>query len=147
MTSLKNPIFMGFLGVIVFLVPLSGKHRISERNKLFFHVEQKEGEIVQRIEKTRVKCGIQFSLVIQSYPNLCDPMDCSTPGLPVHHQLPEFAQTHVHWVGEAIQPSHPLWSPSPPGFNLFQWVSSSHQLAKALEFQLQHQSFQWTLRT
>ena len=77
----------------------------------------------------------------------------STPGLPVHHQLPEFTQTHVHRIGDAIQPSHPLSSPSPPAFNLsqhqglFQWVSSSHQVAKVLEFQLQHQSFQWTPRT
>ena len=74
-------------------------------------------------------------------------MDCSTPGLPVHHQLPELTQTRVHWVGDTIQPSHPLSSPSPPGFNLsqhqglYQWVSSSHQVAKVLEFQLQHQSF------
>ena len=80
-------------------------------------------------------------------------MDCSMPGLPVHHQLPEFTQTHVHWVGDAIQPSHPLSSPSPPAFNLsqhqglFQWVSSSHQVVKVLEFQLQHQSCQWTFRT
>ena len=84
---------------------------------------------------------------------LCDPMDCSTPGLPVHHQLPEFTQTHVHWVSDAIQPSHPLSSPSPPALNLsqhqglFQWVSSSHQVAKVLEFQLQHQFFQWIFRT
>ena len=90
---------------------------------------------------------VQFSLVAQSCPTLWDPMDCSTPGFPVHHQLPEFTQTHVHWVGDAIQPSHPLSSPSPPAFNLswhqalFQWVSSSHQVAKVLEFQLQHQSF------
>ena len=74
-------------------------------------------------------------------------MDCSTPGLPVHHQLPESTQTHVHWFGDAIQPSHPLSSPSPPALNLsqhqglFKWVSSSHQVAKVLEFQLQHQSF------
>ena len=79
-------------------------------------------------------------------------MDCSMPGFPVHHQLPELAQTHVHWVGDAIQPSHPLFSPSPPAFNLsqhqslFKWISSSHQVAKVLEFQLQYQSFQWTLR-
>ena len=58
--------------------------------------------------------------VTKLYPTLCDPMDCSTPGLPVHHQLPEFTQTHVHRVGDAIQPSHPLLSPSPPAFNLFQ---------------------------
>ena len=79
-------------------------------------------------------------------------MDCSTPGFPVHHQLPEFTQTHVHCSGDAIQPSHPLSSHS-PAFNLsqhqgiFQWVSSSHQVAKVSELQLQHQSFQWIFRT
>ena len=62
----------------------------------------------------------QFSSVTQPCPTLCDPMNRSTPGLPVHHQLPEFTQTHVHWVGNAIQPSHPLSSPSPPAFNLSQ---------------------------
>ena len=97
--------------------------------------------------------SVQFSSVTQSCPTLCDPMNRSTPGLPVHHQLPEFSQTHVHWVGEAIQPSHALSSPSPPSLNLsqhqglFKWVSSSHEVAKVLEFQLQHQSFQWTPRT
>ena len=95
----------------------------------------------------------RFSSVAQSYLTLCDLMDCTTPGLPVHHQLLESTQTHVHWVGDAIQPSHPLSSPSPPAFNLsqhqglFQWVSSLHQVAKVLEFQLQHQSFQWIFRT
>ena len=80
-------------------------------------------------------------------------MDCSKPGLPVHHQLLEFIQTHLHGVGNAIQPFHPLSSPSPPALNLsqhqglFKWVSSSHQMAKVLEFQLQHQSFQWKPRT
>ena len=84
---------------------------------------------------------------------ICDPMNHSMPGLPVHHQLPEFTQTQVHWVGDAIQPSHPLSSPSPPAPNpsqhqgLFQWVNSSHEVAKVLEFQSQHQSFQWTPRT
>ena len=79
-------------------------------------------------------------------------MDCSTPGLPVHHQLPEPTQTHVYWVGDAIQLSHPLFSPSPPALNpsqhqgLFKWVSSPHQVAKVLEFQLQYQSFQWIFR-
>ena len=79
---------------------------------------------------------------------LCNPMDHSTPGLPVHHQLQEFTQTHVHWVSDTIQTSHSLSSPSPPAFNLsqhqglFQRVSSSHQIAKVLEFQLQHQSYQ-----
>ena len=73
--------------------------------------------------------------------------------LPVHHQLPELTQTHVHWVGVAIQSSHPLSSPSPPAFNLsqhqglFKWVSSLHQVAKVSEFQLQHQSFPWSPRT
>ena len=77
-------------------------------------------------------------------------MNHSTPGLPVHHQLPESTQTHVHWVGDTIQPSHPLLSPSPPALNLsqdqrlFQGVSPPHQVAKVLEFQVQHQSFQWT---
>ena len=84
---------------------------------------------------------------------LCSPVNRSTPGLPVHHQLLQFTQTHSHGVGDAIQPSHPLSSPFPPAPNpsqhqgLFQWVSSSHQVAKVLEFQLQHQSFQWTPRT
>ena len=79
-----------------------------------------------------------WSEVTQLCPTLCDPMNCSKPGLPVHHQLPESTQTHVHWVGDAIQPSHPLSSPSPPAFDLsrhqglFQWVSSLHQVAKVL---------------
>ena len=95
----------------------------------------------------------QFSSVTQSCLTLCDPMDCSTPGFPVHHQLLELAQTLVHWVGDAIQPFSPLLSPFPPAFNLsqhqglFQWVSSSHQVVKVLEFQLQHQPFQWIFRT
>ena len=90
--------------------------------------------------------NIQFSSVDQSCLTLCDPMDCSRSGFPVHHQLPEFTQTHVHRVGNTIQPFHLLLSPSPPAFNLsqhqdlFRWVSSSHQVAKVLEFQLQHQS-------
>ena len=81
------------------------------------------------------------------------PQDYSTPGLPVHYQHPEFTQTHVHWVGDAIQPSHPLSSLSPPIFNLsyhqglFKWASSLHKVAIVLEFQLQHQSFQWIFRT
>ena len=66
----------------------------------------------------------QFSSIAQLYPTLCDPMDCSTPGLPVHHQRPEFTQTHIHWVGDDIQTSHPLSSPFPPAFNLSQGLSS-----------------------
>ena len=83
--------------------------------------------------------GIQFSSVTQSCLTLCDPMNYSTPGLSVHHQLPEFTQTHVHWVGDAIQPSHPLSSPSPPAPNpsqhqsLFQRVNSSHEVGKVLK--------------
>ena len=102
---------------------------------------------------TYMQSSVQFSSVAQSCPTLCDPMNCRMPGLPVHHQLPESTQTYVRRVGDAIQPSHPLSSPSPPAFNLsqhqslFKWVSSSHQVAKILEFQLQHQSFQWTPRT
>ena len=87
-------------------------------------------------------CHYQFSSVAQSYPTLCDPMNRSMPGLPVHHQLPEFTQIHIHRVSDANQPSHPLSSPSPPAPNpsqhqgLFQWVNSLHEVAKVLEFQL-----------
>ena len=96
------------------------------------------------------KCKLlhQFSSVSQLCPTLCNPMDHSTPSFHIHDQLPELAQTNVHRVNYAIQPPHPLWSPSLPAFNLsqnqglFQEVSSSHQVAKGLEFQLQHQSFQ-----
>ena len=97
--------------------------------------------------------SVQFSSVTQLCPALCDPMNRSTPGLLVHHQLPEFTQIHVHWFGGAIQPSHPLSSPSPPAVNpsqhqgLFQWGNFWHEVAKVLEFQPQHQSFQWTPRT
>ena len=101
--------------------------------------------------KTKQIYSVQFSSVAQSCPTLCDPMNHSTPGLLVQHQLPESTQTHVH--RDAIQPSHPLSSPSPPALNLSQhqglskWVSSPHQVAKVLEFQFQHQSFQRTPRT
>ena len=90
--------------------------------------------------------------VVELCPTLCDPMNCSTPGFPVLQYLPEFAQTHVHWIIDAIQPSHLLLPPSPFAPNLsqhqglFQWVGSSHQVTKVLELQLQHQSFHWTLR-
>ena len=119
-------------------------HRLGTGNK--FRKSSRKREVL-------VLWFIQFSLVTQSCPTLCNSMDCSTPGLPVHHQLPEFTQSHVHWVGDPIQPSHPLSSSSPPALSLsqhqglFQWVSSSHQVAKVLEFLLQHQSFQWTPRT
>ena len=98
-------------------------------------------------------CWCHFSSVAQSCQTLCDPMNCNKPGLPAHQQHPELAQTHVHRVGDSIQTSHPLSSPSPPVFSLsqhqglFKWVGSSHQVAKVLEFQLQHQSFLWVFRT
>ena len=101
--------------------------------------------------RKQIMGSVQFSSVTQLCLTLCDPMDCNTPGLPVHHQLPELTQTHVYWVSDAIQPSHPLSSPSPPTLNLsqhqglFQWVCSLHQVAIVLE--LQHQSFQWIFRT
>ena len=96
---------------------------------------------------------VQFSSVAQSCLTICNPMNHSTPGLPVHHRFLEFTQTHVHRVGNAIKPSHPLSSASPPAPNpsqhqgLYQWVNSSHEVAKVLQFQLQHQSFQWTPKT
>ena len=94
-------------------------------------------------------CSVQFSSVARSCPTLCDPMDCSTPVLPVHHQLPEFIQTHVHWVGDAIQP-YPVITFSSclqsfPASGSFP-MSSLHQVAKVLELLLQHQSFQWIFR-
>ena len=91
------------------------------------------------------------SVPLLSCVQLCDPMNSNTPGFPTHQQLPELTRTHVHWVSDAIQPSHPLLSSSPPAFSLsqhqglFQWVIS-HQVANVLEFQLQHQSFQWIVR-
>ena len=150
--------------------PRSSDHEISQTITLEWVAISSSRGSSQPRDQTKVSCiaagfftswatrealslrGGCFS-VVQLCPTLCDPMDLSTPGLPVHHKLPEFTQTHVHRVGDAIQPSHPLSSPSPPAPNpsqhqgLFQWVSSSHQVAKVLEFQLQHQSFQWTPRT
>ena len=102
---------------------------------------------------TKRYLGVLVSSVAQSCSTLCDPMDCSTPGFLFYHQLPELIQTHVRRVSDVIQQSYPLLSPSPPTFNLsqhqglYKWVSSSHQVAKVLEFQLQHQSFQWIFRT
>ena len=104
-------------------------------------------------KNTNESSSVQYSSVAQSCLTLCDPMDCSMPGSPVFHQLLELAQTHVRWVSDAIPPSHLLSSPSPPAFSLsqhqglFHWVSSSRQVAKVLELQLQHQSFQWIFRT
>ena len=100
----------------------------------------------------RVPQWLCCCLVTQSCPTLCDPMDFSTSGSSVLHCIPEFAQIHVHWVSDAIQPSHLLLTPSPPALNLsqhqglFQWVGSWHQVAKVLELELQYLSFQWILK-
>ena len=126
-------------------------------HRFLFIREKEPGSLNHHLEESHpliqnTSFILQFSSV-QSRLTLCDPMNCSMPGLSVHHQLLESTQTHVHQVSDAIQPSHPLLSPSPPAFNLsqhlglFKWVSSSHQVAKVLEFQLHHQSFRWTPRT
>ena len=120
---------------------------LNEIHKSWFHVwfPLKKASVIPQIKNPKVPnlfSSVQFSSVSQSCPTLCDTMNCSTPGLPVHRQLLEFTQTHVHWVDDAIQPSHPLSSPSPPAPSpsqhqtLFQWVNSSHEVAKVLEFQL-----------
>ena len=102
----------------------------------------------QYVLRFKLKASFQFSSVSQSCLTHCDLMNSSMPGLPFHHQLLEFTQTHVHQVRDAIQPSHPLLTPFPPDANtyqhqsLFQWVNSSHEVAKVLEFQLQHHSLQ-----
>ena len=107
---------------------------------------RKMAHMIKKKGSTRV--SVQFSPVTQSCPTLGNPIDCSTPALPVHRQIPQPTQTHVHRVSDATQPSHPLLSPSAPAFNpsqhqgLFQRVGSSHQVAKVLEFQFQHLSFQ-----
>ena len=116
--------------------PDAGKHWGQEEKRAT------EDEMFGWITDSMDINSVQFSSVAQSCPTLCDPMNRSMPGLPVHHQLPEFTQTHVHRIGDAIQPSHPLSSPSPPAPNpsqhqgLFHWVNSSHEVAKVLEFQL-----------
>ena len=130
----------------------------EELKSLLMRVKEESGKggLKLNIQITKIMASdpissVQFSHSVMS--NLCNPMDCSTSGLPVHHQLLEPTQTHVHSVSDAIQPSHPLSSPSHPAFNLsqhqglFKWVSSSYQVAKVLELQLQHQSFQWIIRT
>ena len=116
----------------------------------FIEMAEIEEESILGLREKMAKCRCDVwshvsqsgSSVAQSCPTLCDPMNRSTPGLPVHHQLPEFTQTHVHQVSDAIQPSHPPSPPSPPAPNpsqhqsLFQWVNSLHEVAKVLEFQL-----------
>ena len=123
-------------------------------NSLLVQVKEESNKagLKLNIQKKKIMAFGPLSSVTQSV-QLVDPKDCSTPGFPVHHQLPEPAQIHVHWAGDAIQPSHPLSSPSPPAFNLsqhqglFQWIISSRHVAKVLELQPQYQSFQWIFRT
>ena len=106
------------------------------------HIYLKETKTIIQKDTSTPTLTVQFSSVAQLCPTLCDPMNHSTPGLPVHHQILEFTQTHVHRGSDAIQPSHPRSSPSPPALNpsqhqsLFQWVNPSHEVAKVLEFQL-----------
>ena len=132
---------------------LSFQQSSQHFTKTRFHLKKTLSLLIHKKQLLIHSCFIMLSSVTQSCLTLCDTMNCSTPGLPVHRQLLEFTQIHVHWVGDAIQPSHPLLSPSSPALNLsqhqglFQWISSSHQVAKVLEFQLQHQSFQRTPRT
>ena len=119
---------------------------------------KKKWEIKQTHSQNYLTQHFDFFLILllfsrQVKSSSLQPMDCNMPCFPVLYCLPEFSQTHVHWVDDAIQPSYPLLSPSPLAFNLsqhqglFKWVSSSHQVAKVLESQLHHQSFQWTPRT
>ena len=110
--------------------------------KLYYKLHFEQGSVWHQLPYVYIS-SVQFISVTQSCLTLCDLMNCSTPGLPVHHHLPEFTQNHVHRVSDAIQPSHPLSSPSPaPNLSqhqsLFQCVNSSHEVAKVLEFQLQH---------
>ena len=129
------------------LSQLSKRSNLGENNTLLLLLC-----FLNYVWKLKWKVSVQFSSVAQSCPILCNAMNCSTPGLPVHHQLPELTQMHVHRVGDVIQPSQPQSSPFPPVPNpsqhqsLFQWVNSSHEVAKVLEFQLQHHSFLRTPR-
>ena len=129
------------------------KHCTKNFPYLLSQILGREHKQIMLLISNMLLSPVPFSSVAQSCPTLCVPMNRSTPGLPVHHQLPEFTQTLIHRVGDAIQPSHPLSSASPPALNpsqhnsLFHWVNSSHEVAKVLEFQLQHHSFQRTPRT
>ena len=130
--SLTSEIFWSHLGGLQSLLTKVKQESEKAGLKLNF----------QKISTSGPISSVQLSSACRSRPTLCDPMNYSTPGLPVHHQLPEFTQTHIHWASDAIQPSHPLSSPSPPAPNpsqhqsLYQWVNSSHEVAKVLEFQL-----------
>ena len=146
----KSPLLSKRLGAIIWNA--GGKIGLKTHLRLGERTTHVQWRILWFLWTTgcSLRCSVQFSRSVS--PTLCDHTNCSTPGLPVHHQLPEFTQTHVHQVGDAKQPSHPLSSPSPaPNPSQHQgssqWVNSSHEVAKVWESQLQHQSFQWTLRT
>ena len=138
----SKEVILSKLHSFMFIFPIFQNFRVILTND-FLHIVA----VWKHVQK-KIKSSVQFSSIAQSYPTLCDPMNCSTPSFPVHHQLPELAQTHVHQVSDALQPSHPLPFPSPPTSNLsqyqglFQLVSSSHQVTQVLEFQLQYQSSQ-----
>ena len=145
---------------------ISGQHQQCDLGQLTHHSDSMSPSENQGLEESidehkylkhagqsvpTISWSCAFSSVQSlSRVRLCDSMNCCMPGFPVHHQLPELIQTHIHWVSDAIQPSHPLLSPSSPAFDLsqhqgfFQWVSFSHEIAKVLE--LQHQSFQWIIQ-
>ena len=135
--------------VIQFYEDLQDLVQLTSRKDVLFIIADWNAKVGSQA----IPSWVQFTSVAQSCLTLCEPISCNTPALPVHHQLPEATQTHVHWVGNAIQPSHPLSSPFTPALNhsqhqgLFKWVTSLHHVANVLEFQLQHQSFQWTTRT
>ena len=147
--------FLNFSCIYIVFIPL-----LLRKASLGHTKKEKKNEEVDKIKHCFLFASWYFQISQVSQPVqllsrvwLCDPMNCSTPGLPVHHQLPESTQTHVHWVGDAIQSSRPLSSPSPPAFipsqhqGLFQGVSSLYQVVKVLGLQLQYQSFQWIFRT
>ena len=129
-------------------IPYEYAVEVTHRFKGWDAVNSAPEELCMEVHNT-----LHFSSVAQSCPTRCNRLNCSMPHFPVHHQLPESTQTHFHCVSDAIQSSHPLSSPSPAVLNLsqhqglFKWVSSLHQVAEVLEFQLQHQSLQCTPRT
>ena len=137
MNAISEEIFSGVTRCFLYLAKLQ-KREYTDEHIGHTNILGCMGAVARMSLATSERC-YQFSSVTQSCPTLCDPMNCSLPGFPFHHQLPELAQTHVHWVGDAIQPSHLLSSPSPPAFNLsqyqglFQWVSSLYHVTKVLD--------------
>ena len=142
----------GFSNGHVWMWELDYKESLAPKNWCFWTVVL-DKTFESPLDCKKMQPATAAAKSLQSCPTLCSLVDCSTPGFPVLRHLPKLAQTHVHRVSDAIQPFHPLLSLSPPAPHpsqhqgLFQWVNSSHEVAKVLEFQLQHQSFQWTPRT